>query len=161
MKKLTNKRGLGLSSSKGFTLIEVVLVLAIGGLIFLLAFIAFQQVSANRRDTQRRADAGRFIAEVQNARGDRNGAAPFTDQTTLNAFLTTYFGGTTNTFTSNGITYTVTYGTAVPATATGAGVATMSVSTGQKCNGAAMTGSQSNTAILVGLEKGVACRDDL
>ncbi|MBP9738093.1 prepilin-type N-terminal cleavage/methylation domain-containing protein, partial [Candidatus Saccharibacteria bacterium] len=41
------------NNKKGFTLIEVVLVLAIGGLIFLLAFIAFQQVSANRRDTQR------------------------------------------------------------------------------------------------------------
>ena len=58
MKKLTNKQG--------FTLIEVVLVLAIGGLIFLLAFIAFQQVSANRRDTQRRADAGRIAGEFSN-----------------------------------------------------------------------------------------------
>ena len=72
MKKLTNKRGLGLSSSKGFTLIEVVLVLAIGGLIFLLAFIAFQQVSANRRDTQRRSDAGRIVAEVQNYLSNNN-----------------------------------------------------------------------------------------
>lgn len=53
-------------NKQGFTLIEVVLVLAIGGLIFLLAFIAFQQVSANRRDTQRRSDAGRIVAEVQN-----------------------------------------------------------------------------------------------
>ena len=57
-------------SRGGFTLIEVVLVLAIGGLIFLLAFIAFQQVSTNRRDTQRRNDAGRVIAELQNAAGD-------------------------------------------------------------------------------------------
>lgn len=50
----------------GFTLIEVVLVLAIGGLIFLLAFIAFQQVSTNRRDTQRRSDAGLIISQLQN-----------------------------------------------------------------------------------------------
>lgn len=51
---------------QGFTLIEVVLVLAIGGLVFLLAFLAFQQVSINRRDTQRRSDAARFVAELQN-----------------------------------------------------------------------------------------------
>ena len=70
MKKLTNK--------KGFTLIEVVLVLAIGGLIFLLAFIAFQQVSANRRDTQRRADAGRIVAELENYYGD-NRSYPVAD----------------------------------------------------------------------------------
>lgn len=71
MKKLTNKKRFSLGSSKGFTLIEVVLVLAIGGLIFLLAFIAFQQVSANRRDTQRRSDAGRLVAELQNYFGDK------------------------------------------------------------------------------------------
>ncbi len=61
-----NRRGLSLSSSEGFTLIEVVLVLAIGGLIFLLAFLAFRQVTVNRRDTQRRADAARIIVELQN-----------------------------------------------------------------------------------------------
>jgi prepilin-type N-terminal cleavage/methylation domain-containing protein len=54
------------SKQSGFTLIEVVLVLAIGGLIFLLAFLAFRQVSVNRRDTQRRNDAGRVLAEIQN-----------------------------------------------------------------------------------------------
>ncbi len=51
---------------RGFTLIEVVLVLAIGGLIFLLAFIAFNQVATNRRDTQRRNDASRIVSELQN-----------------------------------------------------------------------------------------------
>lgn len=60
MKKLFNK------SQQGFTLIEVVLVLAIGGLIFLLAFLAFQQVASNRRDAQRKSDAGRVVAELQN-----------------------------------------------------------------------------------------------
>lgn len=61
---------------KGFTLIEVVLVLAIGGLIFLLAFLAFQQTSRNRRDTQRRADASRVIAELQNYSSDNSGSYP-------------------------------------------------------------------------------------
>ncbi len=66
------------SNNKGFTLIEVVLVLAIGGLIFLLAFLAFQQASINRRDTQRREDAARIVSELQNYMGDKIGgsAAP-------------------------------------------------------------------------------------
>lgn len=50
----------------GFTLIEVVLVLAIGGLIFLLAFLAFNQVTINRRDTQRRQDARRVLTLAEN-----------------------------------------------------------------------------------------------
>src|SRR5688572_9926745 len=61
--------------NKGFTLIEVVLVLAIGGLIFLLAFLAFSQAQQNRRDTQRRSDLGRIVAELQNFYTD-TGAYP-------------------------------------------------------------------------------------
>ncbi len=57
-------------NKKGFTLIEVVLVLAIGGLIFLLAFLAYQQVSRNRRDTQRRSDTARVVAELENYKAD-------------------------------------------------------------------------------------------
>lgn len=58
------------STEPGFTLIEVVLVLAIGGLIFLLAFLAFVQVSINRRDTQRRGDVRQIVALVENFVGD-------------------------------------------------------------------------------------------
>lgn len=58
------------TKQKGFTLIEVVLVLAIGGLIFLLAFLAFSQASANRRDTQRRSDARRLLAAIETFNGD-------------------------------------------------------------------------------------------
>ncbi|MBS7346174.1 MAG: type II secretion system protein, partial [Candidatus Sacchiramonaceae bacterium] len=37
----------------GFTIIEVVLVLAIAGLIFLVVFIALPALQRNQRDTQR------------------------------------------------------------------------------------------------------------
>lgn len=49
----------------GFTLIEVVLVLAIGALIFLVAFTAFSQVQKNRRDSQRRQDARSMLAYIE------------------------------------------------------------------------------------------------
>lgn len=70
------RNGVLKESAQGFTLIEVVLVLAIGGLIFLLAFLSFRQVTVNRRDTQRRNDGNRLLAELQNWSADRNGALP-------------------------------------------------------------------------------------
>lgn len=53
------------TQNHGFTLIEVVLVLAIGGTIFLLAFLAFRQVTVNRRDTQRRSDVVKMMAALE------------------------------------------------------------------------------------------------
>jgi len=50
MKKQNN------NSKEGFTIIEVVLVLAIAGLIFLMVFIALPALQRSQRDTQRRND---------------------------------------------------------------------------------------------------------
>lgn len=66
MKYLLKRHASTQRPSAGFTLIEVVLVLAVGSLIFLLAFLAFQQVSINRRDAQRRSDAAKILAEYTN-----------------------------------------------------------------------------------------------
>ena len=46
-------------SKKGFTIIEVVLVLAIAGLIFLMVFVALPALQRSQRDTQRRNDLSR------------------------------------------------------------------------------------------------------
>ena len=43
-------------NKRGFTIIEVVLVLAIAGLIFLMVFIALPALQRSQRDTQRRND---------------------------------------------------------------------------------------------------------
>ena len=42
--------------NKGFTIIEVVLVLAIAGLIFLMVFIALPALQRGQRDSQREQD---------------------------------------------------------------------------------------------------------
>ena len=60
----------------GFTIIEVVLVLAIAGLIFLVVFLALPQLQRSRRDTQRRSDAGRLLAELENFASNSNGNYP-------------------------------------------------------------------------------------
>ncbi len=48
-----------INSKEGFTIIEVVLVLAIAGLIFLMVFIALPALQRSQRDTSRRNDMSR------------------------------------------------------------------------------------------------------
>lgn len=48
-----------INSKQGFTIIEVVLVLAIAGLIFLMVFVALPALQRSQRDTARRNDMSR------------------------------------------------------------------------------------------------------
>jgi prepilin-type N-terminal cleavage/methylation domain-containing protein len=65
-----------LKKNKGFTIIEVVLVLAIAGLIFLMVFIALPALQRSQADTQRRSDAGRLLSAVTNYETNNRGNAP-------------------------------------------------------------------------------------
>lgn len=155
------------SNKSGFTLIEVVLVLAIGGLIFLLAFIAFGQATKNRRDTSRRSEAARVISEIENAKGDTNGFA-LNSGAYIGGFVDQYLGGTDNgstggSFTSNNITYEVRYDTSVSSYPdSDSGSAYMAIHNGSKCAANSMnnTGNTGDYAVIVKLEKGSACRDN-
>lgn len=60
----------------GFTIIEVVLVLAIAGLIFLMVFIALPQLQRAQRDTQRRSDLGRMSSAITQFQTNNNGKIP-------------------------------------------------------------------------------------
>lgn len=60
----------------GFTIIEVVLVLAIAGLIFLMVFIALPALQRAQRDTQRRSDISKIGAAIQNYQTNNNGRLP-------------------------------------------------------------------------------------
>lgn len=64
------------NSMSGFTIIEVVLVLAIAGLIFLMVFIALPQLQRAQRDTQRRSDLDRFAAGITQYQTNNNGKIP-------------------------------------------------------------------------------------
>ena len=62
---------------KGFTLIEVALVLAIAGLIFMMVFITLPRVWANQRDAARRDDMMTFIQKLKDFQSNNNrGALP-------------------------------------------------------------------------------------
>ena len=66
------------NNKKGFTIIEVVLVLAIAGLIFLMVFLALPALQRSQRDTQRKNDASRLRAAITDYSSNNRGALPWT-----------------------------------------------------------------------------------
>ena len=67
---------------EGFTIIEVVLVLAIAALIMLMVFIALPALQRNQRDTTRKNDISRLQSAVSNYKSRNRGALP-TNYTTF------------------------------------------------------------------------------
>ena len=61
---------------KGFTIIEVSLVLAIAGLIFLMIFIALPALQRQQRDTARKEDITALISAVKKYQTNNRGALP-------------------------------------------------------------------------------------
>lgn len=79
-------------TKKGFTIIEVVLVLAIAGLIFLMVFLALPALQRSQRNTQRRSDASRLLAAVNDYKSANRGRIP-QDINQLRDTITRYVGG--------------------------------------------------------------------
>ena len=65
-----------INSKKGFTIIEVVLVLAIAGLIFLMVFVALPALQRSQRDTQRRQDYADLSSAISSYMTNNNGQLP-------------------------------------------------------------------------------------
>jgi len=62
-----------LNNQKGFTIIEVLIVLAIAGLIMLVVFLAVPALQRNQRNTGRKGDVGRIGASVTEWVSNNNG----------------------------------------------------------------------------------------
>ena len=127
--------------TNGFTIIEVVLVLAIAALIFLMIFIALPALQRGQANTARKNDANAIAAAVSSYRSNSSGALP-----TTYTQLTSYIDNLSQ--------------VVLPATGalpTGAGALAASattldtavVRTSAKCNGAAaVAGSNKQAAVL-------------
>lgn len=76
--------------TKGFTIIEVVLVLAIAGLIFLMVFVALPALQRGQRDSQRRNDMSRFISQITSYQTNNSGSIPAANATSMDKFLDNY-----------------------------------------------------------------------
>lgn len=61
------------NKSEGFTIIEVMIVLAIAGLILLIVFLAVPALQRNSRNTQRKSDVGRINAAANEVLSNNNG----------------------------------------------------------------------------------------
>ena len=83
-------------NKKGFTIIEVVLVLAIAGLIFLMVFIALPALQRSQRNTRRRQDMARILAQFTEYSSNNNGQVPLYNDSTngmqLDNFVNKYVG---------------------------------------------------------------------
>ena len=73
---------------KGFTIIEIVLVLAIAGLIFAMVFVAIPALQRNERNAQRKRDMSRIMSaviEYQKHNGGKNPFLPIDENTSTKA----------------------------------------------------------------------------
>ena len=79
------------NQQKGFTIIEVVLVLAIAALIFLMIFIALPALQRAQRDTARKQDQNKVATAITTWRGNHRGALPNLDDATVKTeFINNY-----------------------------------------------------------------------
>jgi len=144
--------------TKGFTIIEVVLVLAIAGLIFLLIFLALPALQRNQRDQARRQDIGRLISAVQSYRSNNQGKRP----NTLGGTGTAAFPGTylENFNDANGTAYTFAAGlsSVVPENTAPSSTSVINYYVDRRCNSA--TADSGKTAVVVKMENvGQYCQE--
>ncbi|HSE29006.1 MAG TPA: type II secretion system protein [Candidatus Saccharimonadales bacterium] len=161
MKKLNN--------GKGFTIIEVVLVLAIAGLIFLVVFLALPALQRGQRDTQRKNDLGRFMSQVTSYSSNNQGNLP-TSATAWNTMISNYLTVNSANFSdpSSGATYSVPasggYNTAAPASPVTVQQGEIKIYTNSRCGGTngveTSTGSRNIAAVIYQEQGGFYCLDN-
>lgn len=156
---------------KGFTIIEVVLVLAIAALIFLMVFIALPALQRNQRDQARKTFQSKVSSAVTTYQSNKRGTNP-----NRGSALSGYFDGVAatagakstdpaaSTFTAaatdgygEGQYFVRVTAYASPATVGVSANDIVQVFTGAKCNAtgdAAEVGTQRQAAIIMKMENG-------
>jgi prepilin-type N-terminal cleavage/methylation domain-containing protein len=148
-----------LKKQEGFTLIEIVLVLAIAGLILLIVFLAVSGAQKSRRDTQRKEDVSRIASQLESYASNNEGAYPNSVITT-GQFVTGYLTPASDySDPSSGVAYPVSYSIATPTTP-----GNVSYHDGYVCNGGVMqpapAGGGRDYALVMDLEQGTTCRSN-
>ena len=82
-------------NKRGFTIIEVVLVLAIGGLVFLMVFVALPAFQRAQRNLQRKEDIDRFLSAIIDYQGNNRGRLP-DDDDEFEIYITHYIDDEAN-----------------------------------------------------------------
>lgn len=142
---------------EGFTIIEVVLVLAIGALIMLMVFIALPALQRNQRDTTRKNDVSRLQSSLSNYKSRNRGALPAASTTAYNSFFTSDLRRSGDQFADPaGGDYTAvvrTTGSVINPDYTEATASEIYIYPGATCNGENASGTLSGTARKVAIIK--------
>ncbi len=128
---------------KGFTIIEVVLVLAIAALIFLMVFIALPALQSSQRDTARKNDVSIVAAAVNSWSGNNRGT---TLSSMTGADVQAYATNLSDNTTKTSITVQTTQADVTPTDAA------IKIAVGSKCG--AVTPANGAVASKVALTKG-------
>lgn len=94
------------ANKDGFTIIEVLIVLAIAGLIMVIVFLAVPSLQRNNRNTQRDSDAQRILAAVNECVANNNGqitSCTNPNATQLNNYITATENQQLTTFRNAGV----------------------------------------------------------
>ena len=79
---------------KGFTIIEIMIVLAIAGLILLIVFLAVPALQRNSRNTQRKNDVSALLGGVNEFTSNSGGTLPTTAAQVIALARVGYYSGT-------------------------------------------------------------------
>lgn len=135
------------SNNKGFTIIEVLIVLAIAGLIMLIVFMAVPALQRNSRNTQIRNSAAAVLGGVSEFVSNNNGQLPTNiGPAAADGTVPITGGAGTNSVTAKvQAGYTVSNGAAMPG-----GTGSIVVYLNHKCNGNAFNATTVNRAYAAG-----------
>jgi len=95
---MTNKKT---KPTDGFTIIEVLIVLAIAGLIMLIVFLAVPALQRNAHNTSIKNDVSNILGGVNEYVNNNNGTLPDTLAISGQKVTVSHSGGTTNSATAN------------------------------------------------------------
>lgn len=146
-------------SDRGFTIIEVLIVLVIASSILLIVFLAVPQLQRNSRNTQRRSGIASIAGAINEYAANNSAALPTQISGTANPYKLCGSVCTGQTFVDFNMGYYPVTGVSIVTTIPTTGVTndTVIIVNGGKCgtgadSGKAVEGSARSAAILYGIE---------
>ena len=130
-----------LKKNQGFTIIEVMIVLAIAGLILLIVFLAVPALQRNARNTSMKNDASSLAGAVSEFESNNSGTPPTGVTNTAGAPVITGAAGTISATAKTQSTTSVSLSVVTAVTAVTATVNKIQIQVGVSCSGTVNTRS--------------------
>jgi prepilin-type N-terminal cleavage/methylation domain-containing protein len=139
------------TNQKGFTIIEVLIVLAIAGLILLIVFLAVPALNRNSRNTQRTSDISAIGGALTEYVNNNNGVLPTDDAAFEANVKPNYKLGYYDAANNATVVYTRNAGAVAPAGPTAAQLDIVHIQTNSKCNNNASTATGASSRSVIAL----------